>query len=390
MKTQPLYHTIWLAGIAIFSMFFGAGNVIFPLKIGLIAGKEITFALFGLLITAIGGPLLGLVGATLYKGDCLKFFCRPGQTIGIIFIIICLVLLGPFAVIPRCFVVAYSSINSLFGGISLLYFSMIFGILSLGCCLRESFILPLLGKFFSPILLFLLLCIILIGITTGTSMPDNGISSWNAFVTGIEEGFDTMDLIAAIFFSSSIWTLLIIKMQEKDEKKVAKTAIFSGMVAGFLLGFIYIGLGLATAYHAAELGNIDPEKLMASLALLTLGPVWGQLANLAIAIACFTTVVSLTQTIGGLWSRDFFPNHFGYKNSLIGITIISILFANLGFATISALIHPAISICYPAIIVLTVFNLIHKIYGLEMIKRPVYGTLFSSTILKSIYFFGGV
>jgi LIVCS family branched-chain amino acid:cation transporter len=389
MKTS-FYSTIWLAGIAIFSMFFGAGNVIFPLKVGLIAGEQIPYALLGLLITAIGGPILGLVGATLYKGNCLTFFCRPGRTIGITFILICLFLLGPFAVIPRCFVVAHSSMSELLGGMNLFTFSLIFGILSLACCIKESYMLPILGKFFSPILLLSLLSIISIGITSGSSISDTGISTGSAFLRGLEEGFDTMDLIAAIFFSSSIWGLLIIKMKDDNERHVAKTAIFAGLIGGTLLGLVYIGLGLATAFHATELTNTPPEKLMSSLAMITLGPIWGHLANIAIAIACFTTAVSLTQTIAALCSRDFFPKTLRYRDCLIGITIISIAISDLGFSIISALIHPAISICYPAIIVLTIFNLIHKIYGVNTIRRPVYGTLVSSTVLKSLYLIGTI
>ncbi len=203
------FSTIWLAGIAIFSMFFGAGNVIFPLKVGLLAGDKIPFAMAGLFLTAIGGPILGLVGVTLYRGNCREFFCRPGRTIGLIFIVISLVFLGPFAVIPRCFVVAHSSLSASFCGIDLLWFSVVFGIVSLACCIRQSLILPILGRFFSPVLLLILLFIIGFGIATGFPLLEVGISSGQAFMSGLQEGFDTMDLIAAIFFSSSIWTLPI-------------------------------------------------------------------------------------------------------------------------------------------------------------------------------------
>lgn len=381
------YKTIWLAGIAIFSMFFGAGNVIFPLKVGLLAGDQIPYAMGGLLLTAIGGPILGLVGATLYKGNCLDFFCRPGKIIGISLIAICLFLLGPFAVIPRCFIVAHASLNGICD-ITLFQFSILFGMISLLCSLRQSLILPLLGRFFSPILIVSLLCIIVVGIATGSPLAGEGLTSGAAFATGLEEGFNTMDLIAAIFFSSSIWSLLLIKMKEDNERKIAKTAIYSGLIGGFLLGVIYIGLGLAAAGHAAALSEVPPENLMSTLAHLTLGPAWGNIASLAILIACFTTVVSLAQAIGRLLCTEFFPNTFRYTDSLIGITVISIIFANLGFAAICSLIHPAISICYPAIIMLTIFNLVHKIYGTQMIKRPVYGTLVSSTVLKSLQLIG--
>lgn len=380
--------TIWLAAIAIFSMFFGAGNVIFPLQVGLLAGKQIPFALIGLILTAIGGPLLGLIGATMYQGNCLKFFCRPGRAIGLIFIAISLFLLGPFAVIPRCFVVAYASFSAMFEQGPLFFFSLIFGLAALFCCIKQNWVLPILGKFFSPILLLSLICIIAFGIATGSSLEKVSLSSGAAFTMGLHIGFDTMDLIAAIFFSSSIWMMLFIRMKQSSEREIVKTAMRAGIIGGVLLGLIYIGLALATAYHATEIGNCPPEKLMARLALLTLGSFWGNMANIAIAIACFTTVVSLTQTIGSLCHREFFPRTLSYRQFLITIIAISILFSNLGFSMICNLIHPVITICYPAIIILTFFNLIHKKYGFIMIRRPVYGTLLSSLIYKSILWIG--
>jgi len=244
MKTS-FNNTIWLAGIAIFSMFFGAGNVIFPLKVGLAAGQQIPYALAGLILTAIGGPMLGLVGATLYKGNCQAFFCRPGKTIGLIFIAISLFLLGPFAVIPRCFVVAYSSLDAIYEGINLFTFSLIIGALALICCLRQNLILPLLGRFFSPALLLSLICIIGFGIWTGFPLLHTESTPSQSFFMGIEEGYATMDLIAAIFFSSSIWSLLMLKLQSEEESKIAKIAIYSGLLGGSLLGLIYVGLGLA-------------------------------------------------------------------------------------------------------------------------------------------------
>ncbi len=379
MKRSSL-STTWLAGIAIFSMFFGAGNVIFPLKIGIYSGDQIHFAMAGLLVTAIGGPLLGLVTATLFQGNCLKFFCRPGKVIGLVFITISLFLLGPFAVIPRCFVVAHASFTALFGSISILTFSIILGAITLFACLRESLLLPILGKFCSPLLLLSLICIIAVGIATGDPLTANKLSALDAFTSGLHEGFDTMDLIAALFFSSSIWTLLLIRLGKNNEEKVSHAAISAGMIAGVLLGVVYIGLGLATAFHASELSHSPPEQLMSHLAMLTLGPIWGNIANIAIALACFTTIISLTQTISHLCCLEFFPKRIAYPQCLFLMTCITVVFSNLGFSNISSLIHPVIAVCYPAIIALTICNLLYKKYGYRPVKIAVYGTLILSIL----------
>ncbi|MBA3238637.1 MAG: branched-chain amino acid transport system II carrier protein [Parachlamydiaceae bacterium] len=104
MKTH--YQTFTLS-LAIFSMFFGAGNAIFPIILGATSQIQIGWAFIGLFITAIGGPLLGLLGATLFHGRCIEFFNRAGKIPGALLIFVSLALLGPFAVIPRCVTVAY-------------------------------------------------------------------------------------------------------------------------------------------------------------------------------------------------------------------------------------------------------------------------------------------
>ncbi len=62
----PSIAIAWSTGIAIFSMFFGSGNVVFPLLLGKMTGEQIPWALLGLTITAVGAPLLGLLGSVLF------------------------------------------------------------------------------------------------------------------------------------------------------------------------------------------------------------------------------------------------------------------------------------------------------------------------------------
>src|SRR3972149_4259762 len=104
----------WAAGVAVFSMFFGAGNVIFPLSLGLDSGTMIPIALFGLLLTGIGSPLLGLFGAVLYEGDCKAFFNRMGDIPGYVVVILIFALIGPFGAMPRALTVSYDAVRPYF------------------------------------------------------------------------------------------------------------------------------------------------------------------------------------------------------------------------------------------------------------------------------------
>ena len=98
-------------GLAMFSMFFGAGNVVFPLVVGQAAGDQTVFAMLGLLITAVGVPFLGLLAILLFQGNYQKFFARAGKVPGFVLAAAIMLLIGPFGGLPRCIALSYSTIN---------------------------------------------------------------------------------------------------------------------------------------------------------------------------------------------------------------------------------------------------------------------------------------
>src|ERR1700730_16757905 len=96
-------------GLAMFSMFFGAGNIVFPLALGQIAQDKNFYAILGMLITAVGVPFLGLIAMTLFDGDYKRFFGRIGKVPGFIVAACIMGLIGPFGAIPRCIALSYST-----------------------------------------------------------------------------------------------------------------------------------------------------------------------------------------------------------------------------------------------------------------------------------------
>src|SRR3984893_3016927 len=101
MQNQGKSNTI-ATGLVMFTMFFGAGNVVFPLALGQYAQDKNFYAILGLLITAVGVPFLGLIAMTLFNGDYKSFFDRIGKIPGFIVAAVILGLIGPFGAIPRC------------------------------------------------------------------------------------------------------------------------------------------------------------------------------------------------------------------------------------------------------------------------------------------------
>ncbi len=365
--TTILNRTTLSTGIAIFSMFFGAGNVVFPLLLGQISGDMISYALIGLLITAIGGPMLGMLGAILFQGKSKLFFARIGKP-GYLMMLCALALLGPFAVMPRCVTVAYAGFQPLFPSVNLTLFTLMFIAVSLICCLNRQRVIVILGYVLSPLLLACLIMIIIKGKTMGHAYPVSSLSPKDAFFGGLTCGYDTMDLIASLFFSATIWNLL---KGETDPSSLFKMTIVSGCIGGLLLGLVYIGLSDIAALHTSSMKDIPPEQLITTLSHLTLGPLYGSIANLAILLACLTTVISLTTTISDFFAEEIPLAKANYSLVLTAILIITGLFASLGFERLMYIIHPMVVLCYPAIIVLTICNIFYKTHDFVHVRIPV-------------------
>ena len=365
--------------LAIFSMFFGAGNVVFPLLLGTLSGDQNIYAIAGLLVTSIGGPLIGLFGSILFEGHFKAFYERAGKGLGWFFIITTTALLGPFAVMPRCIIVAYAAVHPFFPSLSLPFFSLLAGILVLFLTLKKNRVLDLLGYILSPLLLISLGIIIIRGCFFSGSVTVVTQPILTSVMSGLSTGYDTMDLIAATYFSVSIWDMLKVKVKQSH---VISTTLISGGIAGLLLGLVYVGLSHTASQHVSELAGHPPETLLVALSYLMLGPYLGAVASIAVTLACLTTVIGLALTFSDIIRKEFVSPKLSHGATLFILVALASLFSNLGFSSIMRIIHPAVSLCYPAIIMLTLCNIAYKQFGWTVVKTPVWIVLLLTILLS--------
>jgi branched-chain amino acid:cation transporter, LIVCS family len=381
-------------GIAIFSMFFGSGNVVFPLLLGAHTGNQVMWALFGLTITAVGAPLLGLLSSVLFEGDCKEFFYRIGKIPGYLVVLLILALLGPVGVMPRCFTVAHAAVTTYFPDLTLFMFSLMCGAITLLLLWRREYVLPILGLWLSPILIITLLVIIGVGLYHAPALPVTDYTPMKATLEGLLVGYNTMDLLASIVFSVSIWILLKDELamfgEEGAKKKLVPTYIWASVMGGGLLGVIYVGLSYIASAHSEVLQNGVPVRILADLAIHLLGNKLGLVANIAIFLACLTTIMSLAMAVVDVLHIEMMNTKLGqkvpysYGAMMVGTILITVVFSNLGFDKIMAFLGPILETCYPAIIVLAVCNIFYKLYGFDWVKLPVYGTFLATVLWKSV------
>ncbi len=383
MKRFMKSHTI-ATGLAMFSMFFGAGNVFFPLLLGQEAGEKNIYAILGLLITAILVPFLGVLSIVLFGGDYKSFFYRLGKVPGSCLMILILSLLGPFGATPRCITLSHATFQYSCLGLPLWLFSLIACLLIYLFAYKKRQIVSLLGYVLTPLLLISLTIIIVKGLYNPPPAAPNPSPSGEVFMHGLREGYNTMDLLAAFFFSSIVLDSLrktFGACNKQDNRQLMLKTVQAGLIGCGLLLVIYAGMSFVTSYYGNRIEQVDSGEILAALAFKLLGSWAGIVASLATALACLTTAVTLVVIFAEFLQQYIFKGKVKYQICLIGTLIITYFFSYLTFSGIVKVVAPIVIICYPALIALCILNMAHKLFNLKIVKTPVL-----CVFLISLYF----
>lgn len=388
IMNSVLKSKVVITGLAMFSMFFGAGNVVFPLLLGQAVQNQTFYAILGLSISAICVPFTGLIAMILFNGDYNAFFQRIGKIPGFILTIFIICLIGPFGAIPRCIALSYSSITMFTPPFPLYLFSLISCLIIFLFTIRPSSILDTLGKYLTPFLLFSLGIIIILGYFFSPEAPISTLSKVDAFTLGLLEGYNTMDLIGAFFFSTVVIICLEndLHPEEKNEnKKVMSLAIKASLIGASLLGIIYIGFCYIASFNSLILSDITPDHILGTVAFNVLGSYAGIVTSVAVALACLTTAIALTSVFAEFLQKDILREKCSYPLALIATLVMTFGISMLNFTGIVKLLTPVLQIFYPALIVLSIMNILYKLYHFKPVKTPFFIVLLLSLVQAFLF-----
>ena len=374
-------------GLAMFSMFFGAGNVTFPIRLGQYAGDKNIFAILGLLITAVFVPFVCLISSLSFNGNYKEFFSKMGEIPGMLVSFLIIALIGPFNAIPRCITLSYSTMSLYYPQLPLVGFSFIAIVLVFVMSIKKSSVIDLLGFILTPLLLISLSIIIFTGFMHDMQMDPVVHSGPSIFFHGLKEGYNTMDLFAAIFFAIVIipnFKKILGDNLEQKSKEVGSLAVKSSLIGMFCLSAIYVGMSFVAAFHSKQLAIISMDKQLGYIAHLVLGPYAGLVANLAVSLACLTTAITLSIVFAEFIKKEIFGQKLSYGMCLFFTCVIAFFFSMLGFNSIVHLAVPVLVFLCPSIIVLSLTNLIYKYTGFDFVKIAVYATLAITTVAMFI------
>jgi branched-chain amino acid:cation transporter, LIVCS family len=361
-------------GFAMFSMFFGSGNVVFPVLVGVGAAANSIAAFSGLFITAILLPFVGLIAMFMYEGSYFKFFNKLGAVPAWLIIICIMGLIGPFGVIPRCIVISFSALQQSLPSLSLGWFSFVSCILIFIMSYKRSRILDILGLFLTPILIVSLLTIVLKGMFTDTVSVTRLVKgSLDSFRFGLSEGYNTMDILASFIFSGVILKSISSRFayQNLDKSQIINLSLRASIIGMLLLAGVYLGLGFVASKHFYFLQSVPAQKLLIVLGEHLLGRYSGLVVSACMSLACLTTAISLALVFSEFLSTNIFKT-LSYRLNLFMTVVVACFFSLLDFTGIQAILVPILQVLMPSLIMLTLCNIFSSKYERFPVKLPVF------------------
>ena len=356
MKKDRKILDVVTIGFALFSMFFGAGNVIFPPYLGLQSGHQ---WLGGFLAYYFSDVLLALLAlfALLREGSAQRVMDRIGKKAAVFLMTVIILCIGPMLASPRTAATTYEmGIAPLLSGLSPVLFSVLFFALILALSIRESAVIDLIGKFLTPALLLGLAVLIVVGIIRhlGEISPATFVNS--VVVTGVQAGYQTMDVLAALVFGAVLIKSAADKGYENPGGKMKVLAGAAGL-AGTLLLLVYLGLSyLGATVSRIYSVSISRAELVIAIVQSLLGKPGLIIFALVVALACVTTAVALVSS-----AADHFSSVCGgkvsYKVFVVIICVFSAVVSNLGLDTIVSIAAPILNVVYPPVLVLVIVSL---------------------------------
>ena len=363
-----------IIGFALFAMFFGAGNLIFPPYLGHAVGDGYIFAIIGFIITGVGLPLLAILACSKGDGTFETMASKIGPKFAILFATILFIAIGPMVGIPRTAATTYEiAIQPLFPSLSPYFSMIIYFAINLFFVLRQSSVIDTIGKYLTPTLIAILSYIIVKGIF----FPIGDIVSTGAtsvLSNSLIEGYQTMDALAGLLFATMVTGSITAKGYKKEE--IIPMTLKSCIVAVIGLAFVYGGLTILGA-QTTTLVNSDISKtsLLLLISQQILGNVGTILIGVAMSLACLTTSIGLL-TAGSSFFEKISKGKLPYKINALVITFISIIIGSLGVDNIIVISGPILNILYPVSITLIITTLLDKyLTNVKAIRLGVYTSL---------------
>ncbi|SDD69374.1 branched-chain amino acid:cation transporter, LIVCS family [Pricia antarctica] len=361
---------ILVTAFALFSLFFGAGNLILPPLLGFRSGELWWLVTLGFCVSAVLIPILGILAHAKLQGTLFNFGKKVSPTFSLVysFLIYGISISLPS---PRTASVTHEMAVQPFFDSPAIITSIVYFLLVFLFVINRSKILDILGKLLTPGIFLILLLII------GTAVFSNefifGDTVFESpFSDGILEGYQTFDAIGAIVVGGVI--IISINLKKKQATYEEKKALIrkAGWLAGLGLLLIYAGLILTGALLH---GKFDPDitrtALLKGISAETLGNTGNLLLSILVSLACFTTAVGIVTGTSDFVKERFKGSQQAYVITAIIGCLLGIAMGQFDVGYIIVVALPALMFIYPITIVLILLNVLPELFASARVFKAV-------------------
>ena len=351
-------------GFMMFSIFFGAGNLIFPPALGQAAGDNTLPAMLGFMTTGVGLPLLGIAAIALAGGEYVKLLHkRTFPWFATMLLVILYLIIGPLFAMPRTGAVSFEIGIRPFLGTGdvtvpqLIYTALFFGA-SYYLSLNPNKLIDRVGRMLTPALLVVLVILFLraFGSPLGDVLEATGDYIETPYAQVFQDGYQTMDLLATV----AIGTLVVSAVRYRgvtDTRTIGKACLAAGFITVFLMACVYGSLAYLGATSAKVLGHSENGgQLLAEAVRIFFGSGGNVLLALIIILACITTCCGITSS-AAMFFHEIFKKKISYQRLLLFSILFSFGASNIGLTQIISLAVPFLVAIYPLVIVFVIISL---------------------------------
>lgn len=376
---------LFAIALMLFSMFFGAGNLIFPPMLGANAGDNFVPAVTGFLISGVALPVLAIIAIALSGQDIRALAARAGTVFTIVFSIAIYLSIGTFFGIPRTGAVSFSTAVSPITGwestLASVGFNLVFFAVATWLALNPSGLVDRLGKVLTPALLALLVVLIVLSLfqlhNPGAAPAEEYAAS--PFPAGLMEGYFTMDSLAALAFG----ILVISAIKEQKIANPLPGTTMAALGAGALLGTIYLGLAIMGSRIPEGQSYKDGATLLSHASLQVLGFPGQVVLGGVVLLACLTTAVGLLAATSEFF--NYLVPKISYRAWLMTFAVVSFGIASGGLETVISIATPIIVFIYPVAMTVIIGAVVKPILPLYWgFAIPAWGVFLWSVVDKIV------
>ncbi|MCH9275047.1 branched-chain amino acid transport system II carrier protein [Bifidobacterium amazonense] len=371
-----------------FSMFFGAGNLIFPPFVGVQAGSAALAATAGFIVSAVGLPILGVLAVTFAGGfDALAGRVSPRCSLALGLAII--LTIGPCFAIPRTATTSFEMMVAPFvrdadgRAATQLAYSLVFFALAFLFAQHPERLSKVLGRFMGPLLLTLIAILFVACLAHGIGTPTApyGDYATHQTVRGFLDGYQTMDLLAALYFGIVISANVRVHGVD-DEPQVRRETAIAGLGTGVLLIVVYGALGYVGVVSGA-IARIDPASdtgatVLTNLTSALFGHAGTAFLGVVFVIACLNVCTGLICTCATYFHERFRTvagRTVSYRAWQAVFTVFSFVVSNAGLSAIIRVSVPVLAALYPIAIVLVLLAFLPRAFAAR------FGRVYGWTVL---------